>query len=172
MLLSSPTGRGGDQPIASRWTRPLQNLTVVCSLIFVIGTTLQTFLIIDLPTMDAMMRLAGASPAQAHEQAPGFLTGFRAVGCVYIVANAVGLLARTGRRSVFWIVLLVNATQAAGLLIIPPEVFEVTRSEHGLVGLLPSLVTDGGAAVLTLVLAGFLISYRQPWARQRPRTAA
>jgi hypothetical protein len=36
----------------------------------------------------------------------------------------------------------------------------------------PMGTTGTAAAVLTLVLAGFLISYREPWARQRPRTAA
>jgi hypothetical protein len=86
------------------------------------------------------------------------------VGCVYIVGNALGLLARTGRAWVFWLALLVNVTQAAGVVAIPPEVFEVTKDRFGVVGLVPSLVTDGGAAALSLVLVVSVMRYRRPWA--------
>ncbi|MEO3930060.1 hypothetical protein ABGB07_40375 [Micromonosporaceae bacterium B7E4] len=145
----------------------MQNLTLVCSLLFLVGTALQNFVIIDLRAMEEMMRLAGSTEAQAHADAPGFLTGFRIVGCVYLVGNAVGLLARTGRAWVFWTVLVVNATQAAGLVTIPPEVFEATRDRFGVPGLLPSYVTDGGAAVLAVILLAALVRYRRPWAYVR-----
>ncbi|MFC7548178.1 hypothetical protein [Plantactinospora sp. GCM10030261] len=161
-MTSSTTEPGSQVP--SRWTRPLQLLTVVCSVVFVIGTTLHNFLIIDVGTVTEMMRLAGSTPAEAQMSAPGFVTGFRIVGCLYIVGNAIGLLARAGHGWVFWTVLGVNVTQAAGVVAIPPEVFTATRAEFGPAGLLPSLITDGGAAVLTLILVGFLIRYRRPWA--------
>ncbi|MGI5213127.1 hypothetical protein [Plantactinospora sp. CA-290183] len=151
----------------SRWTRPLQHLTVACSLGFVVGTTVQTFVIIDVRIMAEMMRLAGSTAAQAEADAPGFVTGFRLVGCLYILGNAVGLLARTGRAWVFWCALVVNVTQAAGVVVIPPEVFEATRARFGTPGLLPSLVTDGGAVVLALVLVVALVRYRGPWAYLR-----
>jgi hypothetical protein len=150
--------------VPSRWTVPLQTLVVVCSAVFVVGTAIQNFVIIDEQAVVDMMRSAGTSSQLAQEQAPGFLLGFRLVGCAYIVGNALGLLARTGWRWLYWAVLLVNVTQAAGVVVIPPEVFEVTRDRFGAVGLLPSLITDGGAAILSLVLVGFLIRYRTPWA--------
>ncbi|AVT32741.1 hypothetical protein C6361_28440 [Plantactinospora sp. BC1] len=156
-----------DDRVPTRWTRPVQNLTLVCSLLFVAGTALQNFVVIDLRAMEEMMRLAGATQAQAQADAPGFLTGFRIVGCVYLVGNAVGLLARTGRTWVFWTALAVNVTQAAGLVMIPPEVFEATRDRFGVPGLLPSYVTDGGAALLAVVLLAVLLRYRRPWAYRR-----
>ena len=155
------------RPVPSQWTGPLQTLTVICSALFVIGTTLQNFVIIDVEAVREMMRLAGASAADAQADAPGFVTGFRIVGCLYILGNAVGLLARTGRSWVFWAVLPVNLTQATGLLVIPPEMFEVAGERFGPVGLLPSYVTDGGAAVLSLVLLIGLVRYRRPWAYRR-----
>lgn len=110
------------------------------------------------------MELAGA-PA---EDATGFMAGLRLVGWVFVVGNAVGLLAPLGRRWLFWLVLAVNAAQATGVVLapfglgpIPPEVFEATVDVHGWVGLLPSLVVDGGAAVLVVALSVF----RRSWAR-------
>ncbi|GAA1640147.1 hypothetical protein [Actinoplanes couchii] len=150
----------------TRFTRPLQNLVVACSLAFVIGTALQAFVIIDEQAIFDIMRTAGASPEQAATDAPGFLLGFRAVGCVYLLGNMVGLLARTGRPAVFWTVLAVNLTQAAGVVVIPPEVFEVTLTRFGPAGLLPSYLTDGGAALLTLLLLTSLARFRTPWAHQ------
>ncbi|MEE6262320.1 hypothetical protein [Plantactinospora sonchi] len=155
----------------TRWTVPLQTLVVACSVVFVIGTTFQTFVIIDQQAIVDMMRGAGASAEQASADAPAFLLGFRLVGCAYIVGNALGLLARTGRGWVFWLILLVNVTQAAGVVVIPPEVFEVTRERFGVLGLLPSWITDGGAAVLSLILVISLIRYRTAWAhRRKPMT--
>jgi hypothetical protein len=119
-----------------------------------------------------MMELAGSSTAETEAEAPGFVTVFRLVGSLYILGNAVGLLARTGRSWVFWVVLAANATQAAGVAVIPPEVAEVTLDRFGVVGLLASLVTDGGAAILTVILAVCLVRYRAPWALRRVPTEA
>ena len=157
----------------TRWTAPLQMLVMACSVVFLAGTALQAFVIIDERAMVDMMREAGATAERASAEAPGFLLGFRLVGCAYIIGNAVGLLPRSGRWWVFWLVLLVNVTQAAGVVAIPPEVFTVTQERFGAVGLLPSWVTDGGAALLSLVLVASLIRYRRPWAyrwiqRDRP----
>jgi hypothetical protein len=145
----------------------MQVAVCLCSFLFVIGTAIQNFVIIDEETVRDMMRLAGSSPAEAQAADPGFVTGFRIVGCLYIAGNAVGLLAVRGRAWVFWTAVLVNVTQAAGLLMIPPEVFDVTRHRFGAVGLLPSLVTDGGAALLACALVALFVAYRTPWAYQR-----
>lgn len=149
-------------------TTPLQNLVVACSAVFVIGTAIQAFVIIDEQAMIDMMRHAGRPEDRALTEAPGFLLGFRIVGCVYLLGNALGLLARRGRPWLFWAVLLVNVTQAAGLVVIPSEVFDVTVDRFGAVGLLPSLLTDGGAAILSLILIGSLVRYRTPWAYHKP----
>lgn len=60
-----------------------------------------------------------------------------------------------------------NVGQAAGVVLapfgigpIPPEVFAATVDVHGPVGLVPSLVTDGGAVVLVVVL----VVFRRRWA--------
>ncbi|MEV4119765.1 hypothetical protein [Micromonospora sp. NPDC049645] len=153
--------------VPTRFTVPLQTLVVACSIVFVIGTTLQTFVIIDEQAVVDMMRRAGASAERATADAPAFLLGFRLVGCAYIVGNALGLLARSGRAWLFWVVLLVNVTQAAGVVAVPPEVFEVTRERFGVPGLLPSWMTDGGAAVLSLILVASLVVCRAPWAYRK-----
>ncbi len=67
----------------------------------------------------------------------------------------------------FWVVIGVNATQAAGLLMVPPEMFTAARERFGSVGVLPSLVTDGGAAVVVIVLLGSLAATRTVWGRVR-----
>ena len=117
--------------------------------------------------MERTMVLAGSSPAQAAADAPGFLEGFRIVGAVFVLGNALGMLAPYGRTWVYWTVLVVNLAQAAGPLgMIPAEMFEAAAEVHGPAGVLPSIITDGGAGVLALVLLGFLVRYRPPWARR------
>lgn len=151
------------------WTRRLQALTAVCSVLFTVGTAVQTFVIIDADLVMHAMLLAGTAPADAASAVPGFVAVLRAVGVAYIVGNAVGLLAFAGRTWVYVLVLVVNATQAAGVVagMVPPVVLQASLDEYGLPGVLPTIITDGGAAVLVLVLLGFLVRYRTPWARQR-----
>jgi hypothetical protein len=146
----------------------IRAVTVACSLVFVIGTVLQNVVVIDLTMMRRAMELAGA-PA---EDASGFMAGLRLVGWVFVVGNALGLFALSGRRWLFWVVLAVNAGQATGVVLapfglgpIPPEVFEATVDVHGWVGLLPSLVVDGGAAVLVVLL----LVFRRHWTRSTSR---
>lgn len=146
-------------------SRRLQVLTAVCSAVFAAGTALQSFVIIDDALVTHAMGLAGVPDVAA--QAPGFAAVLRAVGVAYLVGNALGVLALTGRAWVFWLVLTVNATQAAGVVagFVPPVVLQASIDLHGPAGVLPTLVTDGGAAVLVLVLLGFALRYRGPWAR-------
>ncbi|MEU4569273.1 hypothetical protein [Micromonospora sp. NPDC023956] len=152
--------------VPTRWTSPLQTFVLACSVVFAIGTAIQNFVIIDEQAIIDMMRSAGVPSPQASTDAPAFLLGFRLVGCAYMVGNALGVLAPSGRAWVFWLALLVNVTQAAGVVVIPPEVFEVTRDRFGVVGLLPTWMTDGGAAVLSLILVVSFWRYRTPWAHQ------
>ncbi len=157
-----------ETPAPTRFTVPLQWLTVICSLIFTIGTTVQNFVIVDLDLMEQTMRLAGQSNAEAADNAPGFLLGFRIVGCVYMVGNAIGMLALRGHAWVFWVAVLVNVTQAFGFVAIPPEFWDAARDRHGFAGLLPSIVTDGGAIILAIALIGSFIRFRTAWAHGRP----
>ncbi|MEU1898041.1 hypothetical protein ABZ512_06655 [Nocardiopsis dassonvillei] len=151
------------------WTRRLQVLTAVCSVVFTVGTALQNFAVVDAEMMLRTMEAAGMSGAQAEREAPGFLLGFRAVGCLFIVGNALGVLALWGRTWVFWLVVAVNAGQAAGVVMIPPEVFRTSVDLYGPVGLLPTAVTDGGALLLLAVLLVSFAVHRTPWARRRLR---
>lgn len=149
----------------------VQLITGVCSAVFLVGTTVQNFVIVNSETLASMMQLAGQTAEQAASAAPGFLVAFRLVGCLYIVGNAAGVLAlrRDNSTVLFWIVVVVNVTQAAGVVLIPPEVFQASLARYGVVGLLPSIVTDGGALLLSLFLLGGLVRYRRPWA-QGPRS--
>ncbi|MBB5953499.1 hypothetical protein FHS29_000069 [Saccharothrix tamanrassetensis] len=148
-----------------RWATPLLVLTGWASVVFTVGTAVHAFVVVDEQTLTRMMVLAGADPGQA----PGFLIGFRVVGCLYLVGNALGVLAlrRRPSRWLFWVVLVVNGTQAAGVLLVPPEVFTAAQERFGVVGLLPSLVTDVGALVLVVVLVTASAITRATWGQVR-----
>ncbi|WP_433264624.1 hypothetical protein ACQPZF_35595 [Actinosynnema sp. CS-041913] len=148
-----------------RWTTPLLVLTGWASVVFAVGTAVHAFVVVDEQTLTRMMVLAGADPGQA----PGFLAGFRVVGCLYLVGNALGVLAlrRRPSRWLFWMVLVVNATQAAGVLLVPPEVFTAAWERFGVAGVLPSLVTDVGALVLVVVLVTASGITRATWGQVR-----
>jgi hypothetical protein len=156
---------------STRWTRPLQLVVAISSVIFTIGTTLQNFVVVNLSLMEDTMQLAGQTPAEAADNAPGFLLGFRIVGCIYIVGNALGILAWRGYPWVFWVALVVNITQAAGVVAIPPEFWEAARDRYGIAGLLPSIVTDGGAVVVAVAMLASLLAYRTTWAHRRVEPA-
>jgi hypothetical protein len=149
------------------WTRPLQVVTAVCSAVFTVGTALQNFVIVNEPMLQHTMQLAGATPEAAAAGAPGFLTGFRIVGCLFIVGNALGMLALRGWNWVFWLALVVNIGQAAGVVMIPREVFTASLDIYGVPGILPSVVTDGGALLLALALIVSFARFRTPWAQRR-----
>jgi hypothetical protein len=97
------------------------------------------------------MTLAGKSPAQAAADAPGFLRGFRLVGAAFVLGNALVLLSSRGYA---WVHLCSR-----------PPWTSTARS-----GLLPSVITDGGAFVLALAFVSFLVRYRRTWARTPLRT--
>lgn len=154
------------------WTRRLQVLTAICSVIFTIGTALQNFVIVNQDMLEHSMQLSGMTPAEAADNAPGFLLGFRIVGTLFIIGNALGILALSGRTWVFWLILVVNFIQATGVVAIPPEVWEATMDKYGWIGMLPSIVTDGGALILVIVLVVSFIRYRTPWAQRRTEEVA
>ena len=150
----------------TRWTRPLQILVGSCSIVFFIGTTLHNFAVVDVQLIETMMREAGGSDPAGD--APGFTTGFRIVGCVYMVGNALGILAFWSRATwLYWTVLFVNLTQGLGFIMIPQEMWTTALDRYGVPGILPSAITDGGAAILALVMLAAFAVYRRPWALSR-----
>jgi len=70
-------------------------------------------------------------------------------------------------------VLFRSVGQALGVVagMVPWVVLQATYERFGPVGLLPTLVTDGGSAVLAVVLLVSLVRYRTIWARLRPSGA-
>ncbi len=140
------------------WTAKIRLLTVLCSALFVLGTTLQNYVVIDLDLIERSMRLKGAPT----EDASGYLGALRLVGDVFIVGNALGLLVWFRWKWLFWPVLAVNACQAFGVFVVPFEVHRAAVEAHGWPGVLPSLVTDGGAVILAVVL---LVAYARSFRR-------
>ncbi|QBI56481.1 hypothetical protein EKD16_23675 [Streptomonospora litoralis] len=89
-------------------------------------------------------------------------------GLPWLAGNALGVLALSGWRWVFWLALAVNLSQGMGIVFaIPPEVFQAVLEVHGPLGLLPILVTDGGALLLAGAMVVSLAVYRSPWALRR-----
>ena len=152
-------------PARADRTRRLQLVTVVCSAVFVAGTFLQTFVFVDRELIETAAALSGMGPAEAAAFAPGFLTGFRWVGSLYVLGNAVGLSALRGGTGTFWTVLAVNATQAAGVVVLPDAVTRAMRLHDGGAAWVTTLVVDGGAVLLAVALLVSLVAYRRPWGR-------
>jgi hypothetical protein len=113
------------------------------------------------------MQLSGMSAAEAAMDAPGFLSMWRMVGVTYIIGNAIGLLAPRGDANVFWVVLLVNASQAAGIFVISPTVLTAMQEVNGGAAYVTTLIVDGGALILTAILLLSLLRFRTPWAYTR-----
>ena len=158
--------------VPSQWSRPLQWLVAACAVVFTIGTALQTFVFVDASLIERSMELSGMSPAEAAEAAPGFLTTWRLVGVLFIIGNAIGLLAPLGDAKVFWAVLLVNASQAAGIFVISPSVLSAMQEMRGGAAYITTLIVDGGALILTAILLLSLLRYRAPWAYTREPIAS
>jgi hypothetical protein len=146
-------------------TRKLQITIVLCSIIFTIGTAIHNFVIINPTLIETMMQMAGvADPAG---EAIGFTFGFRIVGCIYIIGNALGILALYSRsRILWWVILAVNITQATGPIMIPSSMWTAVTDVHGVLGILPSAITDGGAIILSLVMIISMFKFRTIWAKR------
>lgn len=147
-------------------TRRLRVLVGVCAIVFTIGTALHNFAVIDSGFVEELMRRGGqADPSGA---AAGFTAGFRLVGTAYILLNAAGVLAFWSRAAwLWWTVIAVNVTQACGWFMIPPDMWTLAVERYGPLGVVPAAVTDGGAALLVLVLAAVFVRRPRPWGRER-----
>lgn len=133
-----------------------------CSGLFAVGSALQNFVIVNEELVAAMM---GGTTEAASE----FTFWFRVVGCVYILGNALGLLAlRSRSRLLWWAVLAVNATQALGFVMIPPSMWSAAADAHGFWGLLPSAITDGGAILLVVAMIVVMVRHGGPWGGREP----
>ncbi|MCM3706856.1 MULTISPECIES: hypothetical protein [Cytobacillus] len=147
-------------------TQKLQMTISLCSILFTMGTAIHNFFIINPTLIETMMQMAGVgNPAG---EAIEFTFGFRIVGCLYIAGNAVGILALNSRSKIlWWIILIVNVTQATGPIMIPSSMWTAVYDVYGVLGVLPSAITDGGAIILSLVMIISMFKFRTTWA-QRP----
>jgi hypothetical protein len=144
--------------------------TAVGGLVFAVGTAVQAFVVITPDTVARAMALAGRAPAEIAAGAPDLVTTLRVVGIGFLVANLLLLAAPRGRTWTFWLALAVATGQALGVVagMVPWVVLQATYERFGVAGLLPTLVTDGGSAVLAVLLLVSLVRYRSTWARLRP----
>ncbi|MCP1146815.1 hypothetical protein [Lysinibacillus endophyticus] len=150
----------------STTTRKLQLTIFICSIIFTIGTAIHNFVIINPSLIETMMQMAGV--ADPSGEASGFTFGFRIVGCVYIIGNALGLLAIVSRSKIlWWVVLTINITQATGPFMIPSSMWTAVNDVYGVVGILPSVITDGGAIILSIIMIVSMFKFRTTWAERR-----
>ncbi|MFD2639524.1 hypothetical protein [Piscibacillus salipiscarius] len=151
--------------VNTRTTKRLQVTIAICSIIFTIGTALHNFVIINTPLIETMMQMAGAS--NSEEEAASFTSGFRIVGCVYIVGNALGILAFKSQSTLlWWIILVVNFTQGLGFIMIPSSMWVAALNEYGLWGILPSAITDGGAILIAGLMIYTMIKYGSTWGKK------
>lgn len=145
-------------------TRKLQIFIAICSVIFTIGSALQNFVIVDISLIEEMMKMAGAPDPTG--EAPGFTYGFRIVGCIYILGNALGILAIKSRsEALWWAVFVINITQALGFYMIPSSMWAAAMDAYGFWGVLPSAITDGGAIILSFVMIISMVKYKTTWAQ-------
>ena len=157
---------------STMWTRPLQVLTSACAIVFTTGTILWGLIMATTNAVERSMRLSGMSAAEAADAASGSFAIVGLVsGVVYIIGNALGILALKGWNWVFWVAVVINLTQGLGaaLGMVPPAVFHVVADEYGFVGTLPSRITDWGGLVLAIILIASFAIFRTPWARRRPQ---
>ncbi|MGE7664715.1 hypothetical protein ACQKMN_03265 [Ureibacillus composti] len=147
-------------------TRKLQLTIFICSIIFTIGTAIHNFVIINPSLIETMMQMAGvADPAG---EASGFTFGFRIVGCIYIIGNALGILALNSRSKIlWWVILVINITQATGPIMIPSSMWTAVNNVYGVIGILPSVITDGGAIILSFIMIVSMFKFRTTWAQKR-----
>lgn len=139
---------------ATIWTRPLQRLTAVYS----VATTVGTALVLGYVTPEVLLARTEIEPGNVD----GWLIAFRAVGIVFLVLNAIGIAAVWDKAWVFWVILATDLFQGVGF-------FVVDWSSTGLsgLGMIGTYITDLGGGILGIILLGFLIRYRTPWAYQR-----
>ncbi|MGW3342172.1 hypothetical protein ACWDA3_02645 [Nonomuraea rubra] len=161
-MISAPIG------IPSAWTHRVQLLTFACSFVLAVCAILQGWLVINDETVEAALRLAGRTAAEASDEAPGLVTRFRAVLAYYAAGNSLGMLALRGATWTFWATLLINLTQITGPLgLIPAHVYRAAFHHYGPAGLFPTVVLSGGALVLSVTLISRIIPLREIWADLR-----
>jgi hypothetical protein len=53
------------------------------------------------------------------------------------------------------------------VFVIPPEVSQASIAMYDPAGILPTVITDGGALILALILIASFVRFRAPWAQRR-----
>lgn len=164
-MKSRTSKRDGREP--TQWTRPLQLLTAACAVAFTMGTVLNVFVVTP-DVVEHSMRLSGMGTAEAANATESFYTVYLVVGILYIIGNALGVLALRGWAWVFWLAVVVNLTQGFGVLgAVPPEIFQALEAKYGTIGVVPTLIVDGGGLILAIILIGSFVKFRTAWAREK-----
>ncbi|NJP96682.1 hypothetical protein HCN51_45890 [Nonomuraea sp. FMUSA5-5] len=147
--------------LAPIWSPRLLRTTFACSFVFALTTLVYGWLATSPETTALALRLAGKSAAEAPAALPELLTNLRAVIAIGVLGNVLGMFALRGTTWSYWAALLVNLTQASALPgLVPGQVHQAALQRYGLPGLLPIVVTGGGAVLLTCALIAQLVSVR------------
>jgi hypothetical protein len=143
-------------------TKNLQKIIGSSSIIFTIGTFIHNFFIINVSLIKIMMQ--NSNIQEIDIEAIKFTNNFRIIGCIYIIGNSIGIVSFKIVLKIFWwVILIINFTQGLGFIMIPKIFWEIVFKEYGLLGLLPTIITDGGGLILSILMSFYSIKYKSTW---------
>jgi hypothetical protein len=146
----------------SKTTKNLQKIIGSGSIIFTMGTFIHNFFIINVPMIKTVMQ--NSNVQEVDIEAIKFTNNFRIIGCIYIIGNSIGIVSFKIVLKIFWwVILIINFTQGLGFIMIPKIFWEIVFKEYGLLGLLPTIITDGGGLILSTLMFFYSIKYKSVW---------
>jgi hypothetical protein len=146
----------------SEVTKNLQKIIGSSSIIFTIGTFVHNFFIINTSLIKIMMQ--NSNVQEIDMEAIKFTNNFRMIGCIYIIGNSIGIVSFKILLKIFWwVILIINFTQGLGFIMIPKIFWEIVFKEYGLLGLLPTIITDGGGLILSIIMIFYSIKCKSAW---------
>ncbi|MEW9556515.1 hypothetical protein [Nonomuraea sp. NPDC050783] len=141
------------------WSPLLLRATFACSFVFAIAILGYGWTVTSPETTALALRLAGRSAAEAPAALPRLLAHLRAVIAILVAGNVLGMSALRGSTWSYWVALLVNLTQGGVLSsLVPGQVHQAVLQRYGFAGLLPIVVTGGGAVLLAVALIARLFT--------------
>jgi hypothetical protein len=132
------------------------------SIILTAGTFFHNFLIINENLIFEMMKFSAVE--NVLKESITFTRNFRIIGCIYIIANFCGVLSVKYCNKFIWsIILITNFTQGLGFIMIPPIVWKTIYNHYGILGLIPTVITDGGGLIIFSIMIVFMLKYKSLW---------